>query len=102
MSYLDTLIEQVEKHLRHTELGSITAQKLLVQKERLVKARLGIETADVPDEPEAPAEPPAESKAPEAPVPQFYVGQVVEQAGKRYRVSALDANGKPSAAEEII
>ncbi len=88
---MEVLLEEVEFNLRKAKPGCVAAVALLSKKQELLLA--------MQPRPEPPQVPAPAAKTPD---PSFYVGQVVEQAGKRYRVIGLDANGKPSAAEEII
>jgi hypothetical protein len=81
---LQQLLEQVRVNLAAAKPGSVAAQRLLAQKERL----LGLDGA-VSAEPS------------EAPRRKYKIGDSVTQAGHTGRVLAIDTDGQPTQVEEI-
>jgi hypothetical protein len=83
------LLKQVEANLKAAEPGSVAAQRLLAQKERLLG--LGVEVNEPEDgEPKVPAH------------RKFKVGDRFTQHGHTGRVVAVDADGQPTQVEEIF
>jgi hypothetical protein len=58
---LDVLLEEVTRNLNRAEPGSVSAQRLLAQKERLIRQSLGLAPVKDDDESETPA---TESRVP--------------------------------------
>jgi hypothetical protein len=97
------LIDEVTKAIRHAEPGSVAHSKLLVQKERLlfgIKAgRLEVEEDSQPVEAEV-AEPIAAPDLVKG-MKGMKVGDTVKVRGLAYRVTEVDAEGKPLAGDVV-
>jgi hypothetical protein len=74
----EKIIEAVKANLDVAEKGSVAAQRLLSQLERLV---LGAES----ENPSAPSAAPAPGER-----PKYAVGEIVRQHGKRFRIEAVE------------
>jgi hypothetical protein len=82
----EILIEEVRRQLRAAERGSVAASKFSAQLERLL---LGGKL-EVEEKPNA-----------EAPKPRLKVGDICVQSGQKYRVTAVNEDGQPIAADEV-
>jgi hypothetical protein len=76
------LLRRVRRNLMKAEPGSVAAMRLLAQEERLL---FGVKVTD--DEAETPAPPKTGHR--------FAVGEILEQDGVCYEVTALAPNGDP-------
>lgn len=90
----EILLEEVQHHLRHAEEGSIAAQRLLAQKERLILGDHSGDDANVDDEPK----PVVRIGRPRK---RYSVGELVQQSGHLGKVLAVDNAGHPTEIEAI-
>jgi hypothetical protein len=87
---LELDLEEIQKQIDAAEPGSIAATKLIALKASLKR---GVKsTVEEPD---------TKSKATDEASPKFKVGDICVQDGKKYRVTSIDANGKPLTADEV-
>jgi hypothetical protein len=104
----EILLDKVRAALRHTEAGGIAEQRLLAQEERLLFGGTTPAEDDETPKPKATAMgspsdvqifPPQEVVLT---VPARYqVGDIVPQKGVKYRITAVDENGQPTAADPV-
>ena len=84
------VLRKVRKHLAAAEPGSVAAQRLVAQEERLV---LGGKVS-APEEEDA--------TVPAVTAQRFSVGDICVQNGQRFRVTSVDPNGTPLTAEPTL
>jgi hypothetical protein len=98
---------EIQRAIDAADPGSIAAQRLIILKARL---KHGLR-ATVKNPAEAPAPQPETSTPQSDPAPspdpeshesrRFKVGDIVTQDGERYRITAVDENGKPTAVNSL-
>jgi hypothetical protein len=79
---LTRLLHEVNRNLRAAEPGGVAAQRLLSQKENLIRSLAADESKTLPA---------AQASTP----PRFRVGDVLTQSGVDYEVIGLEPNGDP-------